>query len=120
MPGRPDTVAVVDDDPGVLDSLKFLLEVAGHPVATYPSAIKFLDCPPARPSCLILDHHMPQMTGLQLAARLRDEGSKIPILLITGSPSPAIIDQAARIGVEKVLEKPPSEDDLLGFVASHR
>ena len=116
--GRP-AVAVIDDDPAVLDSLRFLLELAGHRVATYGSAASFLADRAMRPACLILDHHMPQMTGLALAARLRGEGDMLPVLLITGSPSAAIVAKAAELGVERVLEKPPSEKDLLSFVGAH-
>lgn len=117
---RGGPVAVVDDDPGVLDSLRFLLEIGGYAVATYASAAAFLADRDVAPACLILDQHMPHMTGLELAARLRSEGASIPVLLITGSPSPAIVDRAAALGIEKVLEKPPSEDDLLRFVGAHQ
>ena len=50
-----------------------------------------------RLACLILDHHMPEMTGLELAERMRADGTGIPILLITGSPSPAIVARAAEV-----------------------
>ena len=116
---RTGAVAVVDDDPAVLDSLRFLLEVAGHKVASYGSAMAFFADRAAKHACLILDHHMPQMTGLELVARLRGAGTNIPVLLITGSPSPAIIARAAQLGI-KVLEKPPDEDDLLRFVNAHQ
>ena len=112
-------VAVIDDDDGVLDSLKFMLEVAGYSVTGFPSAVDFLrDCQ-VHPSCMILDQHMPQMTGLQLAARLRSEGSQLPILLVTAAASPAIVAEAHRIGVDRVLEKPLDEQDILMFVAAH-
>jgi len=113
-------VAVVDDDPAVLDSLKFLLEVAGHTVLTYASAAAFLADRAAKHACLILDHHMPEMTGLELVAKLRKGGAAIPVLLITGSPSPAIVARAAQIGIEQVLEKPPGEEALLSFVNAYR
>jgi two-component system response regulator FixJ len=128
-------VAVVDDDHAVLDSLKFLLEVVGYKVVTYASAQAFLnDYPNAEgadgvrsdvdggigePACLIIDHHMPGMTGLALAQKLRDDKIDIPILLITGAPSPAIVIRAAELGIERVLEKPPDESDLLEFVNKH-
>lgn len=117
---RCDTVAVVDDDLAVLESLKFLLEVAGCKVATYASAVEFLDDRTASPSCLILDHHMPHMTGLELAARLRAKGVNLPILLITSLLSPAIVKRSRKLGIDRVVEKPPSETDLLAFVASCR
>jgi FixJ family two-component response regulator len=116
---RGSAVAVIDDDPGVLESLQFLLEVEGHRVVTYASAAEFLRNHAFRPCCLILDHHMPQMTGLELAAHLRSERAGVPVLLITGSPSPAIIERAAELGVQRVLDKPPGDDDLLQFVEMH-
>lgn len=117
---RHGTVAVIDDDPAVLDSLEFLLEVSGYPVEVYPTATAFLKDRQAHPSCIILDHHLPGMTGLQLVAKLRADGSDLPVLLITGMPSPAIAAEAQRLGIERVLEKPPYEEDILRFVAAHR
>ncbi|HTW28940.1 MAG TPA: response regulator [Acetobacteraceae bacterium] len=120
MTGDPGgIVAIVDDDSGVLDSLRFLLETAGYAVATYDSAASFLGDGGAGPACLILDHHMPQMSGLELAARLRSGGWATPVLLITGSSSPAIAARAVELGIERVLEKPPLEADLLAFVEAH-
>ena len=72
-----------------------------------------------QPACLILDQHMPLVSGLDLAARLRTEGVGIPILLISGALSPGIVARAAQLGIERVLPKPPAEDDLLGFVAAY-
>ena len=61
---------------------------------------------------------MPLMTGLELAAKLRADGAGIPILLITGSPSPAIRARAAEIGINRVLEKPLGDVDLLDFISA--
>ncbi len=108
-------VAIVDDDLAVRDSLRFLLEIIGHPVETFASAAEFLKADAQHLECLILDHHMPEMTGLELVERLRADGSDIPILLITGSPSPAIAARASELGI-RVLEKPLTEDGLLDFV----
>jgi len=116
---RISTVAIVDDDPAVLESLEFMLQVAGYRVAAYGSAVLFIEDHMTRAACLILDLHMPQMTGLDLATRLRDEGRSIPILLVTGMPDSKVMADAARVGIEKVIEKPPTEDDLLSFVAAH-
>ncbi len=113
---KQDTVAIVDDDDAIRHSLQFLLEVFGHKVETFSRAAEFLKSELEHIACLILDHHMPEMTGLQLAARLRTIGVMIPILLVTGSPSPLIVAQAAELGVVKVLEKPPNEDEVLAFI----
>lgn len=111
-------VAVVDDDVAVLHSLKFLLETSGYAVAAYSSATAFLADQPARPACLIVDQHMPAMTGLELVAHLRDTDAAVPALLITGAPSEAIVARAKKLGIA-ILEKPPVEDEVLTFVDAH-
>jgi two-component system, LuxR family, response regulator FixJ len=114
------TVAIVDDDDAVRDSLRFLLEVAGYTVKIFASAAEFLKSNIQHFSCLILDHHMPHMTGLELVEKLRANGSAIPILLVTGSASPAILSRAAELGIARVLEKPLGDEDLLDFIHANR
>jgi FixJ family two-component response regulator len=111
---RPNKIAVVDDDRAVCDSLQFFLEVMGYVVETFLSAATFLSADHREIGRMILDHHMPQMTGLELAEKLRANAVDLPILLITGSPSPDILARAAKLGI-RVLEKPPGENDLLAF-----
>lgn len=111
-------VAVIDDDTAVLESLKFFLETAGYAVAAYDSATAYLNDRDVRPACLIVDQHMPMMTGLELIARLRRQSAEVPMLLITGSPTSAIAARANELGVA-MLEKPPAEDDVLTFLDAH-
>src|SRR3954447_3366479 len=113
-------VGVVDDDRAVLESFQFMLELAGFAVLTYDSAVAYLAADGARPSCLILDQHMPYMTGLELAAALQSTGCEIPIMLITAAPSPDLIARASTCGVKQVVAKPPPEEDVLAFVSAHR
>jgi CheY-like chemotaxis protein len=110
------TVAIIDDDAAVLDSLRFLLEVSGYLVATYRSAAEYLAGDGRAVDCMIVDQHMPQMTGLELIARLNAGAMRRNIILITGSSSHAIRERAAELGVAKVLEKPPGDNELLDFV----
>ena len=119
--GSPRLVGVIDDDEAVRDSLRFLLETAGLSVVTYNSAAQFLNEAIAGDlSCLVVDQHMPDLTGLQLVTRLRREGVGLPIALITGSPSPDLIRLARELGVAAVLEKPLDDDILLGFIEGAR
>ncbi len=112
----PRTVSIVDDDLAVLDSFRFMLELSGFRVQTYSSAAAFLESTEERPHCMLLDQHMPVMTGLELAAKLRAEGTHLPIMLVTAALSPAIAARAAELGIAEVFEKPPSEDDLIRFI----
>jgi two-component system response regulator FixJ len=113
-------IAVIDDDAAVRDSLRLLLEIIGYPVETFESAAEFLEADLQHFPCLISDYHMPYMTGLELAERLRADGANIPILLMTGSPTPAILARAAEVGIDRVVEKPTSDDDLLDFINATR
>ncbi len=113
---RP-VVAVVDDNDDVRGALRFLLETAGYDVAAYDSAQAYLDHlvdPTA--ACLVLDHHMPQVTGVELLTQLHQRGADLPTALITGSLSPDLVRRARALGVARVLEKPLADDALLRFV----
>lgn len=115
--GGTKMIAVVDDDEAVRESLTFLLTVSGHRVAAYASAAEFLaQYDPCCVAGLILDHHMPKQTGLELLAQLRQDGRTLPVLLVTGSPSPDILERAGALGVDQVLEKPVSDEGLMDFV----
>lgn len=113
---KPDTVAIVDDDDAVRESLLFLLEVAGHKVEAFTAATDFLNGDHQRIACLLLDQQMPVMTGLELAQRLQLADVAIPILLMTGATSLDIVARAAALGIVRVLEKPLDGDDVLTIV----
>jgi two-component system response regulator FixJ len=115
--GSPRTVAVVDDDDAVRDSLRFLLESAGFSVASFGSAAQFLNEASLDDLfCLVVDQHMPGQTGLQLINSLRSQGARLPVALITGSPSADLVRQAGELGVARVLEKPLDDEVLLHFL----
>jgi FixJ family two-component response regulator len=116
----PREVAIVDDDIAILQSLRFLLETAGHAVATYDSAQGFLARGGAQTRCILLDQRMPSMTGLALAATLRQGRAIAPMLLMTAAPTPSVLAWAARLGIKQVLQKPVPEGAILAFVESCR
>jgi FixJ family two-component response regulator len=111
-------VAVIDDDSDVGDVLGGLLETMGYQVETYRSGTEFLsDAQLDRLACLVVDQHMPQMTGLEMIERLADRGINIPALLITGLNDVEVERKAASLGVMTVLEKPMSHHELLQFIS---
>jgi two-component system, LuxR family, response regulator FixJ len=116
--GHRPVVIVVDDDDAVRESLRFLLDIAGYDVMTFESAQAYLDrVNPEPATCMVLDQHMPNTTGLELLAVMRASGARLPTALITGSPSPDLVRQAIALGAARVLEKPLADDALLSFVA---
>lgn len=112
-------IVIIDDDVSVRDSLQFLFEIAGYSTEVFASA---RDCLEAYPwcgaACLVVDQHMPDVTGLELVAEVRRRGSRLPAILVTGSPSRDLERRAAELDGMRVLPKPPMEDELLRFVAS--
>jgi two-component system response regulator FixJ len=115
--GHRPIVAVVDDDQAVRESLRFLLEIGGFDVATFASACEFLAAGVNdQATCLLVDQHMPSMTGLELLRRLRSAGHELPVAVMTGSPSADLTRQALELGAIDVLEKPLAEDELFSFV----
>jgi len=111
------TVAVVDDDQAVRDSLRFLLETVGFDVDTFTSACDFLSSSErAQPAYLLIDQHMPRLTGLDLLGLMRDQGISAMVALMTGAPSPELSRRAMELGADVVLEKPVAEEVLLRFL----
>ena len=114
-PPKP-TVHVVDDDDGVRESLRFLLEAEGMAVRAYASAAALLaaDAPPG--GCVLTDFHMPGMDGLQLQAALAARGSTLPVIVMTGHADVPVAVRAMKAGAVDFLEKPFLDVQLLGAV----
>lgn len=110
-------VIVVDDDPAVLGSLCFLLEAEGLEVLAFSSGADLLalECLP-RSGCLVTNHHLPGLTGLELLERLRARGLPIAAILITSRPDAVVGDRAAALGVSLIVEKPFLDDTLLNGI----
>jgi two-component system, chemotaxis family, CheB/CheR fusion protein len=111
-----ETVVVIDDDNNVSEVLGGLLEIFGYPVKIYLSGQAFMADTTVKPGCLIVDQNMPNMSGLDLIAKLRAEHHAVPTILITGMPDPDVMAGAKELGVTKVLTKPMSHDDLLAEI----
>lgn len=111
-------VDIIDDDDAVRDSTRALLESYGYEVRDYPSAEEFL-VTERKSDCLLVDQHMPGMTGLDLLELLRSKGNRTPALMMTGRSDPSLEPRAARIGV-KLLHKPVPEDQLVLWIEQAR
>jgi two-component system, LuxR family, response regulator FixJ len=113
-------ILLIDDDPAMRSSLKFLLEIEGFTVRVYPRADKLLkeaDLPTK--GCLIIDYHMPEMDGLKLLEKLRDRGVTIPAIVITTHPSRKLRERIAAAGMP-LVEKPFLAEVLLDHIRAAR
>ncbi len=111
-------VAVVDDDASFLRSVGRLLRSEDYSVETFGSAREFLAAEPgSKPGCLVLDVHMPEMTGLELQEQLAAQGSRLPVIFVTAHDSPQLRARAQLAGGLGVLLKPFDKDSLLQAIA---
>ncbi|MEX0339805.1 MAG: response regulator transcription factor [Arenibacterium sp.] len=107
-------VFLVDDDADIRGALSRALGLRGYQVESFASAQQFLDAyDPEASGCLILDYGMPQMDGLQLQKRLRDMGSRLPIIFITGHGGIPESVEAMKMGAIDFLEKPFKQSVLI-------
>jgi len=110
-------VYVVDDDAGVLGSLRFLLESDGFEVRTFRNGASLLNAAQSTGvDCFVIDYKMPDMNGIDLADRLRHRDMAAPVILITGYPDENISARAEAAGVKDVLLKPLLEESLVARI----
>jgi two-component system response regulator FixJ len=109
------TVLVVDSDPQVCRDLTALLSRAGYRARAFRSAEAVLDAIADHPDhvCVISEIELPDMTGLDLIARLRQEGNRTPVVILTRLSDVATAVRAMRDSVSDYLVKPYVERDLV-------
>jgi FixJ family two-component response regulator len=113
-------IAVVDDDESVRQSLAGFIESVGYEAALFSSAEEFARSGSHRDDlrCLILDVHLPGMSGLELYSQLTLSGRSIPAIFITAHKDPSVAAWATKPGVVKLLYKPFQPGILLEAVRS--
>lgn len=111
------TVFVVDDDAGVRESLRWLLESVHLKVEDFDSAESFLKAgAEMRPGCLLLDVRMPGMGGARLMERLLSAGYTMPIIFLTEHIDLPLVVRAVKAGAVDFLQKPCNHQQLLEMV----
>ena len=114
---RDQAVYVVDDDASARDSLCWLLGTEKLRSRAFASATEFLGSWSANWSgCITLDIRMPDMSGLQVQQELARRGNRMPVIILTGHADVPIAIRAMKLGAYEFLEKPYSDDQLLGAV----
>ena len=116
MTGAP-VVFVIDDDPSVRSSLKFLISTVGLQVESFDSAETFLKRKPTQTtSCLVLDVRLRGLSGLDFQRELAAKSIRIPIVFITGHGDIPMSVRAMKAGAVEFLTKPFRDQDLLDAI----
>jgi len=112
-------IAVVDDEESVRMALRRLLRSAGLDVETFSSGADFLDSLKShRPDCVVLDLHMPHISGFAVQARLAETGNRLPAVFITGHDSDETRERARAAGIVAYLRKPVNDQTLLDAITA--
>jgi FixJ family two-component response regulator len=112
-------VAVVDDEESVRKALKRLLRAAGLEAESYATGQEFLEQAAQRePDCVVLDLHMPVMSGSQVLARIRKMPRRPPVVVITAHDVPEKRDECLAAGACAYLRKPLEDRLLLNAISA--
>jgi len=112
----PISIVIVDDEDSVRTGLRRLCEALGFRTTVYASGSEFvqsLHAGATRPDCLLLDAHMPQMSGLEVQRQLVDLGARVPTIVYTADDAPELRMRYLAAGVAAYLRKPIAGDDLI-------
>ena len=116
MTAQP-TVIIVDDDPGIRESLEGLLRSVGLQVKALASVPEFVkEGRPEGPACLVLDVRLPGRSGLDFQQQLSAANIHVPIIFITGYGDIPMSVQAIKGGAIEFLTKPFRDQDLLDAI----
>lgn len=117
---KPIKVMLIDDDPGIHESLRDLVEEEGYEFCGALSGkegLRLLD--QERPDLLLLDVMMPGMNGFDVCRQMRDEGRRIPVIFLTAKND--IVDKSTgfKAGADDYVTKPFIADELLLRIDAH-
>lgn len=113
---RP-VIIIIDDDDSVRESLELLVRSVGWTPLSFSSAQDYLShLPPQLPSCLVLDVNMPGLDGLDLQEALTSEGSRVPIVFVSGFGDIPMTVRALKAGACDFLTKPIDPNALLAVM----
>jgi two-component system response regulator FixJ len=111
------TVHLVDDDESIRRSVSFMLRTSGYVVKTYASGVEFLnDVKAIVPGCILLDVQMPEVNGLEVQKRLREQGILLPVIVMTAHGDVTVSVQAMKAGAIDFIEKPFDKAVLVGAI----
>lgn len=110
------TIAVVDDDQALRESLVWLLESVGLTTQAFHDGEQFLASQHDELGALLLDVRMPGMSGLQVQQQLVDQGTTLPVIMMTGHGDVPMAVAALKNGAFDFIEKPFNHQQLIDSV----
>ena len=113
------TVLLAEDDPNIVESLRFLLERAGFEISVASDGRQALEAAlELQPAVLVLDLMLPELDGYEVLRRLRAEpkGKDLPVLMLTAKGQESDRGKGLAIGANEYMTKPFSPSKITGRV----
>lgn len=121
MADLPPLIAVLDDEAGMRTALRRLLRTRGYEAALFEDGAALLAAQPERPfACILLDLHMPKLSGFDILAALAERATLAPVIVITGHDQPGNEERTFMLGAAAYLTKPVDAGQLIGAIESAR
>jgi len=119
MANNAPLLAVVDDDEDVRVALTRLFASAGFAVETFASGMELLrSVQDHEPDCVVLDLHMPEMSGLDVQSALASGHPAVPVVVMTGHDTSESRARAVQMGAKVYLRKPINDEALLAAIGN--
>ncbi len=110
-------IAVLDDEPQMGKALGRLLKTHGFEVLCFTQGAElFAACASRLPDCLLLDVHMPEISGFDVLERFTAQRVSVPVVVITGHDQPGNAARVRALGAAEYLLKPLDEAQLLAAI----
>lgn len=116
---RTNRVLIIEDEPGLAESVRYALESEGFDVAVAESGFTGLDAVRrSEPDLVLLDLMLPEMSGLDVCRQLR-LSSDVPIIMLTAKDAEADKVTGLELGADDYMTKPFSMRELIARVRAH-
>ncbi|MGZ8445271.1 MAG: response regulator transcription factor [Candidatus Binatia bacterium] len=117
LPDQHPSIVVVEDDAGMSKAIARLLRAAGFQTKSFASAEEFLQTDAASEAdCLVLDVHLPGISGFDLRRRLAALGQNMPVIFITAQDEDSVRAEAEQLDCIAYFRKPFQGSELLGAI----
>lgn len=114
MPATNEKIYIVDDDPDICNSFRWLFESVDFKVQTFENAYKFLEhYNPKQRGCLIIDVKMPMMSGIELLEKINKLNNQLAVIIITGYGDVPMAVRSMKAGATDFILKPVNQQELL-------
>src|SRR4029077_6046149 len=120
MSGAGKTILIVEDDPPSREVVRLATSAQNHTLIEAATGVEGLNLEREQnPDLIILDVNLPGMSGLDVCRRLRSEGSRVPIIMLTAKADTIDVVVGLELGADDYVTKPFEVRELMARIGAH-